>query len=418
MGGGGPVLALRTDVRNSRNNSLRLHAYAEKAMKTQNTKPQSLDSQASRGTKGALIGLALLVAGAGLFSGVAFGATFNNVQVFVNTAAALPYSYVFTAYNLTGDLVGTYQSSYPAAAFLLPTGDYLFTVSALYQSGSTCYLCMGEASSTAGVPGSTVAYYPLTSEYGYLVQHVDSSQTLNINTQNVTQFPTTQVTAKATYVNGTSASGAYVSASIVGQWYYWWGQDTKILMSAQTGSDGVATLVLPVAPAVVTAWSWVPVNLPANETTIVWNVGGEKVNVTVYWQPTYVGLSGSALLFPPTDSVNLTLHYQQPDYWVMRMGVQTAGGSDTGTYASQPTGVPAQSSIGASQKAASSQYYTPYSIPPIEYQAGSGAANDSTQPFLGLSSADLAISAGILAIAAAGILGVVLRRRTRRLSAP
>ncbi len=376
----------------------------------------------SRGARATLIGVAVLLVGAGLFSSVVLGATFNNVQISVSTSAALPYSYVFTAYNLTGALVGTYQGPYPAAAFELPTGDYLFTVSAIHQYGNPCNICLVGAASNA--PSSSIAampvkYFQPTAEYGYAVKHVDSSQMININTQNVTQFPTTQVTVKTVYANGTAAAGAWVSSSVVGQWYYWWGQDTKILMSAQTGSDGIATLVIPSAPAVVTAWSWVPVNLPTNQTTVVTTVGGQKVNVTVYWQPTYVGLSASVLLLPPSTSTTLTLQYQPQNYWVMPAGVQTAGGaSGMGVTSSQPTGIPAQTSAGASQKAGTSQYYTPSSIPTLSVQSPTGTGGQIAQTYLGLSSTELLLSAAAFAVAAAGFLGIVFFRRTRKLSAP
>ncbi len=286
-------------------------------------------------------------------------------------------------------------------------------------------MCVESVSGTKYANGSSysspVRNFQPASEYGFLIQRIDSSQTLHISTQNVTQLPIAKVTVKVAYVNGTAAAGASVSASIVGQWYSWWGQGTDVVMWTQTGSDGVASLVLPVAPAVVIAWSWVPVNLPANETTIVRDVGGEKVNVTVYWEPTYVGLSASALLLPPATSVSLTLRYQQPNYWVLPMGVQSGvgqvGPSGSATIASEPTGVPSQTSAGASRQGGSSNYYTPPSIPPLSYQPG-GGTNQTGQTFLGLNATDLVLSAGIIAVAAVGILWIVFRRRTHRLSAP
>jgi hypothetical protein len=389
-------------------------------MKTQATKPKKYHHFASTSAKATLMGFAILLAGAGFLSSVAQGATFNNVQISVATSSNLPYSYVFTAYNLTGDLVGTYQGPYPAAAFELPTGDYLFTVSATSQYVNPCNICA--VSAAGSVPSSSISSYPVkyyqpTAEYGYAVQHVDSSQSISIRTKNVTEFPTSQVTAKVVYANGTAAVGAWVSASVVGQWYYWWGQDTKILMSAQTGNDGTATLVIPSAPSVVTAWSWVSVNLPTNETTVVTTVGGQKVNVTVYWQPTYVGLSASGLLLPPSTSTTLTLHYQPQNYWVIPAGVQTAGGtSGSGVTSSQPTGVPAQSRAGASQQAGSSQYYTPRSIPNLAVESPASTGGQTAQSFLGLSATEFLVSAVALVVAAAGVLGIVFSRRTRRLS--
>lgn len=335
-----------------------------------------------RGGKTVLLGLAFLMMGSALAAGsvIASDTSFNNVQIFVTTSAQLPYSYSFSAYNLTGSLVASYQGSYPAAAFELPTGDYLFTVSAVYQNYYPCYQCVYASGGTTAGPEKSLApfrYFPPTSEYGFLQAHIDTAQTLNIQTKNVTEFPTTDVTVKVSFVNGTAASGAWVSASVVGQWYYWWGQDSGVMMSAQTGADGIANLVLPVAPAVVTAWDWVPVNLPNNETTIVVNVGGESVNVTVYWQPTYVGLSASSLLIPPAHSANLVLRYQEPNYWYFPMGVgyQTAPPDKGGAiFANQPSGVPAQVSQAnnASTQTGQAQYYLPSQIPPLQQSGPSG----------------------------------------------
>jgi hypothetical protein len=61
-------------------------------------------------------------------------------------------------------------------------------------------------------------------------------------------------------------------------------------------------------------------------------VAGEEVNVTVYWQPMYVGLAGSALVVPPDDNASITLHAQQPNYWATPFGViilPVAGGVAT-----------------------------------------------------------------------------------------
>jgi hypothetical protein len=395
-------------------------------MKTRSNADQA-QGRIPNGTKLSLLGLVALMMTAGVSAGVAAGVTFNNVQIFVNTAANLPYSYTFTAYNLTGSLVGTYQGAFPAAGFELPTGDYLFTVSAIYQSYTPCLQCaypVGVSTGVSGAPASSgttttatsnksslpIAYYQPASEYGYAVAHVDSAQTLNIDTQNVTQFPTTQLTVSVAYVNGTAASGVSVSASVVGQWYYWWGQDAGTIMYAQTGSDGVANLVVPKAPVVVTAWSWIPVNLPKNETTQVTNVGGEQVNVTVYWQPAYVGLSASALVTPPTDRVNLTLHYQQPSYWNLPPGVEYASGKSSGapssTTASQPSGVPDQvmQTQTSSLQAGQSQYYLPSQIPGLQAQGASGPAG------VGFPALTVAAAAALFAALAAAVVVLAKKR--------
>jgi hypothetical protein len=109
----------------------------------------------------ALLGLALFLAGSGLMQSVAAGSNFNNVQVFVNTSSQLPYSYTFTAYNLTGSLIGTYQGNLPAAAFGLPAGDYLFTVSTVYQIYGPCYQCVYATNSGAPTPPGSSSAYPV-----------------------------------------------------------------------------------------------------------------------------------------------------------------------------------------------------------------------------------------------------------------
>ena len=375
-----------------------------------NTHSESNNAQAKKLARPALIGLTVLLLGYGLMPSALASPSFNNVQIFVNTATQLQYSYTFTAYNLTGSLLGTYQGNFPAAAFELPSGDYLFTVSATYQNYNPCYQC---AYATSGAPAASpsnsaypVKYYQPASEYGFVQAHIGSSQSLTIDTKNVTQFPTTAVTVKVSYVNGTAAEGASVSASVVGQWYYWWGQSTDVMMWAQTDSSGIAKLILPTAPAVISAWKWVQVDIPASQTTVTRNVGGEAVNVTVYWQPSYVGLAASTLLLPPASSATLTLHYQQSNYWVMPMGAKSSQG-----VASQPIGIPTQVNMTASSQAP--QYYVPNQIPSSLVQSNPQQVTGTQAPVLsGLTLMGLAGSAVVLA--ALAIAFVVVRSRRPR----
>ncbi|MBI3840797.1 MAG: hypothetical protein HY297_02405 [Thaumarchaeota archaeon] len=389
-------------------------------MKTQYTAHRNHNNM--QALKLGLVATALILTGTGLLPLAAAAPSFNNLQIFISTSGNLPYSYTVTAYNLTGAQVVSYQTQFPAAAFELPTGDYMFTVSAVFEQGYGCAECLYASASTVttsnGADASqSIRYVQPQSEYGYLIQHVDSSASYTIRTQNVTQLPTAQVTIRASYVNGTAASGAYVSASIVGQWYYWWGQDAKTLLYAQTGKDGVANLVLPQAPAVVTAWMWVPVDLPSSQTTVTKNVGGEVINVTVYWQPTYVGLSASALVIPPAHEANLTLRYQQPSYWAMPLGARVAtasSGEATGaTVSNQTAGVPSLVNQASVPQSAQTIFYLPSKIPSLDgssQQAQSlEASSPTTMPAI-LASAALF---GALAVAA-----VVLRLKHRPPAAP
>jgi hypothetical protein len=390
-------------------------------------------SKAQTGAVGAGLAAILLASMALATLPVVFASdtSYNNVQVFVTTSSNMNYTYFFTAYNLTGQLVGTTQTPYPAAGFELPAGTYLFTVSAIEQTSYGCYVCAqpmtngqtsgvgsnGPAPTTTVIKNGTllpILYQP-ASEYGYKVEQVSGPGTINIATQNTTRFPTTPVTVKVAFVNGTAAAGAWVSASVVGQWYYWWGNDPAVVTSAQTDSNGVANLVLPTAPSVVDAWDWVQVNLPANQTTAKVDVGGQTVNVTVYWEPTYVGLAASALIIPPTNSVSLTLHYQQPNFWVTPAGTEVQPGSPGATSGSavsnSATGVPSGSVQASSQQGTSIQYYLPSAIPALSAESGTPASTSVTSPVLTTLAEGLVIGAALASVTALAVLGM-RRRRT------
>ncbi len=346
---------------------------------------------------------------------------FNNVQIFVNTASQGPYSFYFSAYNLTGSLVASTQTPYPAAAFELPAGSYLFTVSALGQGQNYCRLCMepmkpgadnGSGTTTSsgstGMPVPSPVYYAPPAEYGFKVEQVSGPDSFTISTMNVTQYPTSPVTVKVQYANGTAVQGAYVSASIIGEWYYWWGQGAGVNMSGQTDSSGVANLVLPQAPAVISAWKWVAINLTQSQKTVQVNIGGETINVTAYWEPTYVGLAATGLLLPPANSIQLTLTYQQPTYWVMPYGgmVQPSAGQTSGAAVSdKATGVPSQT-----EQSSTSQYYLPSVIPSMGRAAGSNGAATISNGFWGSSVLEAAMVTAA-AVVAAGAVALALRRQ-------
>jgi hypothetical protein len=236
--------------------------------------------------------------------------------------------------------------------------------------------------------------------------------------QNVTTLLTAPVTVKVSYVNGTAAAGASVYASIIGEWYYWWGPNSTVTMGGQTDSNGLVHLVLPVAPAVVTAWDWVPIATGSNGSTIQTTIGGQKVNITVYWQPTYVGLSGSGVLFPPQSNMNITLYYQQPDYWVLPASVASRGAfsgtTSAGTVASQPSGVPSLASTNSGAQS-SSQYYLPAQIPTIK-QAAVVGSSAGTQP--GVDIGAFAAATALFAAAAIGVVFLATRRRHHRPPSP
>ena len=380
-----------------------------------------------------VLSMAILFAGTAFMAHPASAGSFENVQVFATTPSIQAYNFQFAAYNLTGSLVASTQTSYPAAAFELPAGGYLFTVSATSSSeriGYACPLAQGEVtggSASAGDSPTTSTNgtistpilpicYPPSSEYGYATATITGPQTINIQMQNVTTVPTTPVTVKVSYVNGTAAADASVSASIVGEWYFWWEPNSSVTMDGQTDSSGIVHLVLPEAPAVITAWKWIPIIEGSNGSTIQTTVGGQKVNVTIYWEPTYIGLSGSGLLLPPQSSISITLRYQQPDYWVLPANADSesafSGGTALGTIANQPNGVPSLASTN-SEAQGSSQYYLPSQIPAAQQAIGSLAG---TQPAASIDTITIATAAFVAT--ALAVVFLATRHRLRRPSSP
>ncbi len=354
-------------------------------------------------------------------------AAYNNIQVFVQAAkSATNYSYTIAAYDSKGALVVTSQTMYPAASFEVPSGAYTFTViaSQTLQSPNVCYGVaqeksgeVGAASGSVGAPSAIMrpvcGGFP-AAEYGFSVQQVTGPNTLTISTAPVDSLTLSTFSIQVKYANGTAAEGVQLSATILGA-DYWWPNSATAAMWNQTGKDGVATLVAPSAPLIVNAWSWLPVNLPNSITTIQTTVGGEKVNVTVYWQPTYVGLAGSALIMPPATGAQIILHAQQPDYWVQPYGVSGVGvasppavGRDLA--ASSQTGVPASV---APQFGGAIQSPPQLSIPTTTVTTVSSAAEGGSS---GLTIGMNWVTAGVIvavALAASSFGLVLMRGRTK-----
>ena len=143
--------------------------------------------------------------------------SYNNVQVFVQTANTIPDYFTVSAFNMTGYMVASSQTQYAAASFELPNGQYIFTVTADESSNQIYYSPSPMVVTTLAQGNLAMPYYeaPVV-EYGYSVQQVSGSTTFTISTQNVTSFPTTTLTIKVVYANGTAAEGASISASVVG----------------------------------------------------------------------------------------------------------------------------------------------------------------------------------------------------------
>ena len=282
--------------------------------------------------------------------------SFDNVQISIQTSSNLPDSFTVSAYNMTGGLVASYQSQYPAAAFELPSGAYIFTASATRQQTVDYPMILANGTATANVTngGAVISppikcctppaqccyvYNPPVVEYGYASQQVSGPTSLTISTESVNQTSTLSI--KVSYPNGTLASGAYVSAEVLGDTYSWAYGSSIVSMSNSTDAQGIATLITPTAPVLVSASASLPIVLPNNQTTLQVTVGGVKVNVTANWEPDQVNFAGQALILPPQTSAAIVLQYQ-PGFPVpvvyatgQSTGVASPGSSGTSTTSAQ-----------------------------------------------------------------------------------
>lgn len=279
---------------------------------------------------------------------------YHNVQIFLQTQSQDGNMYTLTTYQSNGTLISSTQSQYPAFSLELPSGTYLFAASVVNKS-------------------SSYWWYYSTSEYGYQTQQISSDTTINIQTQELQNIPTSKLTIETNFVNGTAMSGASVYASIIGMWY--WSSmynDRTLVLSNQT-SNGVATLTVPALPVEVTAWNWIQVNLPSNETTVQKSIGGQVINVTVYWQPMYVGLSGSAVIIQPENSAQITMYAnQEQNYWMYAPGTMyaspamaTNGYPGMATMTNAPSALPSQ--VASAKQQFSSGGPTQYTNAPPQY---------------------------------------------------
>jgi hypothetical protein len=362
-------------------------------------------------------------------------AILNPVQLSIQTKNLTSVSsYDLVAYNSTGAPVASYTGHYSRVTLELPSGTYLFAATANGPAPTyapACYAKGGVASGAASPPpvqnspgaaaGSAIAYPCYYSspplEYGYSLTQVSGSTTVNIATQSPSAIPTSPVSVTVTYKNGSAVADAYVYANVVGaNWY--WGDSSRVTMYAQTAANGVANLVVPQVPMAVTATKSVQVLLPKSQTTQQVNVGGQLVNITLYYGPNYVYESATALLIPPQTSLSMVLT-AQTGYPIIPYGAgpMVAGqatpspgdaraGSVQGQQTSQGAPAAAQGNGGSSPNAQLS------SIPPIP--ASDLGALPTTQPSSGAPSVSLlAIGTLALAGAIAATVGLAISK-TRR----
>src|SRR5579864_7174186 len=114
----------------------------------------------SIGPRALTLTILVLFAGLGILGGsritsAASDQTYNNVQIFVSPQNSTLDTFSVSAYNSTGGLVASSQSSYPAFSFELPSGEFLFAVTASsslsYGSpGPIAYSSSQGASSSSG----------------------------------------------------------------------------------------------------------------------------------------------------------------------------------------------------------------------------------------------------------------------------
>lgn len=289
-----------------------------------------------------LLGLSIPAAALVATSGAA--AALDSVQVAIQTTKDLPYQYTVTAYNTSGYQVASFNGNYPEAGFGLPSGTYLITASAYYQQNyPPCYPCpLGAGVNSTAIP---IRFNPPASEYGYAVEKITGSTQITVDTQNDSSFPLVSMPVHVSFFNGTAAAGASVSAYVVGVGY---GYGDNWVSYGQTGQDGNFTLVMPDAPVQVSAYLSVPVQLPKGEATVPVEIGGQTVNVTVYWQPYQVQLAGQALILPPQRGADITLKVQQypsPAYFGSPGTVQSGVTTVTVTSTSSPAAQAAPSAL-------------------------------------------------------------------------
>ena len=153
-----------------------------------------------------VVGFAVLMSSTSMLQAMAN--SYNDVQVFVQTATSLPDTFTISAFNMSGYMVSSCQTQFPAASFELPNGQYIFTVTADESGDNTYYSPVPAVGANSGVASPALEVYeaPVV-EYGYTVQQVASSTTFTVSTQNVTSFPTTTLTIQVDYANGTAAEG-------------------------------------------------------------------------------------------------------------------------------------------------------------------------------------------------------------------
>jgi hypothetical protein len=248
-----------------------------------------------------------------------------------------------------------------------------------------------------------ISYVQPYSEYGYAIVKVDGPTQITIATQNSTETSVVSLPVHVEFLNGTAAVGASVSAYVVGSNYAY---SSQWVTYGQTGKDGNFTLVLPSAPVQIGASISVPIQLPQSTSVVTVEVGGQKVNVTVYWQPNYVNLAGQTLFLPPQNGAKITLQVQQSSsYPVYSNGAGSSPGSVTTVTSTASTTTAAARLAGSSSQ---SNNIAPFSPTGAQLSPSSQQTNGAA---FGVATMDVLI-AGVGAAALIGVsVALVLSRR-------
>ena len=378
-----------------------------------------------------LSSLPQLLAVASNASNAVADASLNPVQLSIQPQNITSVSsYDLVAYNSTGIPVASYTGQYPKVTFELPSGTYLFAATAngpVSSQKPVCCVCAQSGAVAPGTPalktnaGSSAApniafpcgYSNPPAEYGYSLRQVSGSTSLTIATRPPSAIPTADVSVSVSFKNGTAVSGAYVSANVVGA-YLSWGDNSNLSMYAQTAPNGVAQLVVPAVPLTVTASDSVAVNLTQGQTTVQVNVGGQPVNVTLYYSPNYVYLSASALLIPPETSLSMVLSAQtQYPLIPYAAGSASSSASPNSSQIQQGSQGAAAPAVAVAPSSDGSKTTAQISaIPPIP--ASDLGSPASTRPASNISGVSL-LTIGTLALAGglAAMVGIAISRTKR-----
>ncbi len=161
---------------------------------------RNIRNRKTRSILACLVSLAILFLPSGGFASLPVNATssvqYHNVQVFLQTQSQDGNMYTLTTYESNGTLISSTQNQYPAFSLELPSGTYLFAASVVNKS-------------------SSYWWYYSTSEYGYQTEQISSDTTVNIQTQELQNIPTSKITIETNFVNVRAMSGASVYASVI-----------------------------------------------------------------------------------------------------------------------------------------------------------------------------------------------------------